>query len=88
MEKKKSIKSRYHLAMTDGHFEACLRLATGTYCPDYATLNDSILYKISELGSDNKCIQLYCVIRVHAVIQGTWTYVEHVKYTQYIYKYI
>ena len=38
----KIINSKFGSTMTDGHLEACLRLATSTYCPDYETLADSI----------------------------------------------
>ena len=38
----KIIKSKYRSTMTDDHLEACLRLATSSYSPDYATLSDSL----------------------------------------------
>lgn len=44
----KIIKSKYRSTMTDDHLEACLRLATSSYCPDYAALADSIQCKSSE----------------------------------------
>lgn len=44
----KIIKSKYRSTMTDDHLEASLRLATSSYCPDYATLADSIQCKSSE----------------------------------------
>lgn len=44
----KIIKSKYRSTMTDHHLEACLRLATSSYCPDYATLADSIQCTSSE----------------------------------------
>ncbi|KAF7641054.1 hypothetical protein LDENG_00297180, partial [Lucifuga dentata] len=44
----KIIKSKYCSTMSDDHLEACLRLATSSYCLDYATLADSIQCKSSE----------------------------------------
>ena len=44
----KMIKSKYRSTMTDDHLEACLRLATSSYCPDYATLADSTRCRSSE----------------------------------------
>ena len=41
------IKSKYCSTITD-HLEACLRLASSSYSPDYATLADSIQWKSSE----------------------------------------
>ena len=45
---KEIIKSKYCSNMTDDHLKAYLMLATSTYCPDYATLTDSIQCKSSE----------------------------------------
>lgn len=39
--------SKYHSTLTDDHLEACLRLAISSYCPDYASLVDSIQCKSS-----------------------------------------
>ncbi|CAI5694542.1 unnamed protein product [Oreochromis niloticus] len=44
----KIIKSKYRSTMTDEHLEVCLRLAVSSYCPDYASLADSIQCKSSE----------------------------------------
>ncbi|XP_061820631.1 general transcription factor II-I repeat domain-containing protein 2-like [Nerophis lumbriciformis] len=44
----KIIKSKYRSTMTDEHLEVCLRLAVSSYCPDYASLTDSIQCKSSE----------------------------------------
>ncbi|RXN24367.1 general transcription factor II-I repeat domain-containing 2A-like protein [Labeo rohita] len=44
----KIIKSKYRPTMTDDHLEVCLRLAISRYCPDYASLADSIQSKSSE----------------------------------------
>ncbi|KAL7402366.1 hypothetical protein ABVT39_013901 [Epinephelus coioides] len=44
----KIIKSKYRSTMTDEHLEVCLRLAISSYCPDYASLADSIQCKSSE----------------------------------------
>lgn len=44
----KIIKSKYRSTMTDDHLEVCLRLAVSSYCPDYASLADSIQCKSSE----------------------------------------
>ena len=68
------IKSKYQFTMTDDYLETCLGLATNSYCPDYATLTHSIQCKSSEYGSDHKCIQLYCAIRVHAMMQHIQTH--------------
>ena len=46
--KMKISKSKYHSTITDGHLEACLRLATSSYWRDYATLAESIQCKSSE----------------------------------------
>lgn len=43
----KIIKSKYRSTLTDDHLEACLRLAISSYCPDYASLVDSIQCKSS-----------------------------------------
>ena len=42
------IKSKYRSTITDDHLEVCLRLAVSSYCPDYASLADSIQCKSSE----------------------------------------
>ena len=42
------IKSKYRSTMTDDHLEVCLRLAVSSYCPNYASLADSIQCKSSE----------------------------------------
>ena len=34
-------RSKYRSTITDGHLEACLRPASSSYCPDYATPADS-----------------------------------------------
>ena len=44
----KIIKSKNCSTMTDDYLEAFLRLATNSYCPDYATLSDSIQCKSLE----------------------------------------
>ena len=44
----KIIKSKYRSTMTDEHLEVCLRLAISSYCPDYASLADSIQCKSSK----------------------------------------
>ncbi len=44
----KIIKSKYRSTMTDDHLEVCLRMAISSYCPDYATLADSLQCKSSE----------------------------------------
>ncbi|XP_073332444.1 GTPase IMAP family member 8-like [Pagrus major] len=44
----KIIKSKYRSTMTDDHLEVCLRLAVSSYCPDYASLADSIQCKSSD----------------------------------------
>ena len=44
----KIIKSKNPFTMTDEHLEVCLRLAISSYCPDYASLADSIKCKSSE----------------------------------------
>ena len=41
-------KSKYCSTIIDGYLEACLRIASSSYCPDYATLADSIQCKSSE----------------------------------------
>ena len=43
----KIIKSKYRSTLTDDHLEACLRLTISSYCPDYASLVDSIQCKSS-----------------------------------------
>lgn len=40
----KIIKSKYRSTMTDDHLEVCLRLPMRSYCPDYASLADSVLH--------------------------------------------
>ncbi|KAL7885157.1 hypothetical protein AOLI_G00079270 [Acnodon oligacanthus] len=44
----KIIKSKYRSTMTDDHLEVCLKLAISNYCPDYASLTDSIQCQSSE----------------------------------------
>ncbi|XP_057190131.1 general transcription factor II-I repeat domain-containing protein 2-like [Triplophysa rosa] len=44
----KIIKSKHRSTMTNDNLEACLRLATSSYCPNYAKLSDSIQCKSSE----------------------------------------
>ena len=44
----KIIKSKHSSTITDDHLEVCLRLAVSRYCPDYASLADSIQCKSSE----------------------------------------
>ncbi|KAK1903952.1 General transcription factor II-I repeat domain containing protein 2A [Dissostichus eleginoides] len=44
----KMIKSKNRSTMTDDHLEVCLRMATSSYCPDYATLADSCKCRSSE----------------------------------------
>ena len=44
----KVIKSKYRTTMIDDHLEVCLRMATSSYCPDYATLADSMQCKSSK----------------------------------------
>ncbi|CAK6967628.1 general transcription factor II-I repeat domain-containing protein 2A-like [Scomber scombrus] len=44
----KIIKSKYRSTMNDDQLEVCLRLAVSSYCPDYASLADSIQCNSSE----------------------------------------
>lgn len=58
----------------DDHLEVCLRLATSTYCLDYASLAYSIQSKSSEWGRGHKIYtELYCAKWVYAVMQGKQT---------------
>ncbi|KAL2087224.1 hypothetical protein ACEWY4_018283 [Coilia grayii] len=50
----KIIKSKYRSTMTDDHLEACLRLATSSYCPDYATLSHSLQCRSSSDQDGNR----------------------------------
>ncbi|KAJ3591272.1 hypothetical protein NHX12_009218 [Muraenolepis orangiensis] len=58
--------------MTDEHLEVCLRTATSSYRPDYATLADSIQRKSSECNERVMTTHvLSCIVAiwVHAVMQ-------------------
>ncbi|XP_068121767.1 general transcription factor II-I repeat domain-containing protein 2A-like [Hyperolius riggenbachi] len=44
----KIVKSKFRSTLTDEHLDVCLRLAISSYCPDYASLADSIQCKSSD----------------------------------------
>lgn len=72
----KIIKAKYFSTMTDKDLKVCLRLATSIYCPDYATLANSIQFKTSSDKNVQNCFVPFMFMQTKHIL--------NMNYTQYV----